>query len=171
MSDMSELEAFESNLDAHVRWVRESARAPSAWERARAHYGVPPGIAPVTGAAPAAQVRAVLQAVVLRAAHHLESLQAHADPARLDALWARLGQLVEHETKAYEQSTGGAAPAGGRLGGLFANATAHVGKEPWAGMEWSQQITVLCRACGAAQAESRESKCRYCSGDLFKRRG
>ncbi len=167
---MSELDAFESNLDAHVRWVRESARDPAAWEQAPSHYGVPPGIAPLTGPAPVAPVRAVLQAIVLRAAHHLESLQAHADPTRLDALWTRLGELVEREAHEYQQAVGPAAPAPSRLGGIFANATASVGKEPWAGMQWSNQITVLCRSCGAAQAESRETKCRYCGGDLFRRR-
>lgn len=160
------LDEFEANLNQHLQYVRESARDPAAWERARAHYGVPAGIAPVIGKAPAAQVKAVLQKVVVSAATHLESIQAHEDPARVDALWTRLGRIVDEEMKAY------AAPsAGAGLGSIFQNATANVGKEPWAGMKWDEQIVLLCKSCGASQQKTRDFKCTFCSGDLFRRPG
>lgn len=167
-----ELDELEATLEQHLRFVRERARAASAWGEVVQFYGLDPGAhAGGFGAVSADQLRAAVQAVVLRAARYLETLErAGADPARVEALWSRLGALAQTECTAH--AGGGAAPKRDLgLGSIFKNATASVGQHPWDGLTYETTLTLICKTCGAAQRKSRDFRCAYCRGDLFRRKG
>ncbi len=158
--------ALEAHLDAHVSYVRGAAKNPGSWPDVQRHYGLPVEPAPF-GAVSAAQVHAVMQAIVLGAARQLETTSA--PPTELERLWQRLGRLAADEANAQAATVAPKSNLG--LGGIFANATAHVGKEWWAGMKYDHVLMAICRTCGAAQEKPRDFKCSYCGGALFGKPG
>jgi hypothetical protein len=91
------------------------------------------------------------------------------DPAKVNALWTRLAELVDRETGAPPNAPPPAAGLG--LGSIFQNATASVGKEPWAGMTYSNRLTLICKNCGSPQQKPRDFQCVYCGGPLFRHPG
>lgn len=154
---------IEATLEQHLAWVRDRARDKASWPAVQQHYGLPPTPIAFGGVTPK-HVQDVVQQIVRLAATQLDALGTQADPARVEALWNRLAQVTEHEAKAHQ------ARAAGNLGQIFQNATANVDFWQQKQEGWSLQLTLICKSCGAAQQKTRDFKCSYCSGDLFRRR-
>jgi hypothetical protein len=164
------LQQFEATLEQHVRFVREGARTPEAWKAVAAFYGLPPP-ASASGPVSVPEMVAALLALVLQAARHLETIPVDEDDQeRVEALWNRLVGLVDDEGQAYEASL---APRAAKLGlaSIFENATASVGKHAWSNWKMDRRLVLLCKTCGAAQEKTRDFRCSYCRGDLFRRGG
>jgi len=114
--------------------------------------------------APAAEVAARVNALVLAAARELDALVGTAPAARLNDAWDRLSRM------ALEARQADARPRKpSRLGNLFANATANAADSPFANVKWERRILVLCTSCGAPQQTPRDFKCAYCGGDVYRR--
>lgn len=166
------LHALDETLDAHVRYVLESAGVPATWVTACQYYGlVVQGRS--AGAATVDEVADALRIVALRAATELERAQREdpeLDEDRVERLWDRLARLVPTEAEVYRARitprTGGLG-----LGSIFENAQASVGKHWWSEMKFEARITLICKVCGAPQQKSRDFTCVYCGGDLFRRGG
>lgn len=154
--------ALEEQLEAHLTYVRAAAKSPARWPEVQRHYGLPVEAAPFGVVSPT-QLHAVVQAIVLGAARQLETITA--PHAELERLWQRLGRLAADEANAHAAASSPKSNLG--LGSIFAHATAHVGKEWWAGMKYDYNLVALCRQCGAAQEKARDFKCGYCGGPLF----
>jgi hypothetical protein len=109
-------------------------------------------------------VRAAVRVVARNAAVRLEELQYRtADPGRVRRFWDRLGRLADEEAERQRQA--GAA----RLGQVFANAAENV--DFWKGQwEGKNVVVLLCKTCGAPQEKTRDFRCGYCGGELFRRR-
>jgi len=75
-----------------------------------------------------------------------------------------LARLAEEEAERHRQA------ASGRLGQIFSNAAENV--DYWKSqMEGAKQVLVLlCKTCGAPQEKTRDFRCGYCGGELFRRR-
>jgi ribosomal protein L37E len=157
------LDALDQILEAHLAFVRDAARTPVRWPDVQRHYGLHVEAAPF-GAVSATQVHAVVQAIVLGVAREVEKLGA--SDADCSVMWTRLGRLAIDEASAHADSIKPKTNNLG-LGNIFANATAQVGKEWWAGMKYDEKIVALCRSCGAAQERTRDFKCAYCGGAMF----
>lgn len=170
MSDR--LYAIDETLDAHVRYVHESALVPGTWVEACRFYGlVIQGRS--AGAATVDEVANALRVVALRAATELERVQLEVedlDEDRVERLWDRLACLVPKEAEVYRARI---TPRSGGLGlgAIFENAQASVGKHWWSEMKFEARITLICKTCGAPQQKSRDFTCAYCGGDLFRRGG
>ncbi len=160
------ISALEAQLDEHLAYVREAAKTPARWPDVQRHYGVPVEPAPFGVVSPT-QVHTVVQAIVLAAARQLDAMAAPTPD--LEWLWQRLGRLAADEANAHRAATAPKSSLG--VGGIFANATAHVGKEWWANMKYEHTLVALCRTCGAAQEKARDFKCSYCGGALFGKPG
>jgi len=156
------LAQIEETLEQHLAWVRDRARDKAAWPAVQQHYGLPPTPIAFGGVTPD-HVRAVVQQLVRLAATQLDALGTTVAPARIEALWNRLAELADTEAKQQ------ASRASGSLGHIFQNATANVDFWQQKHEGWSLQLTLICKSCGAAQQKTRDFKCSYCSGDLFRR--
>lgn len=166
---MDPLFAIDETLDAHVRYVHESALVPSAWVEACRYYGL---VIQGRSAGPATvdEVANALRVVMVRAAAELERVQAafDEDDDRVQRLWDRLAGLIPKEAEVYKARI---TPKAGGLGlaGIFENAQASVGKHWWSDMKFDLRITLICKTCGAPQQKTRDFVCAYCGGDLFRR--
>src|SRR5262245_46666938 len=104
---MDALTTIAENIDAHVRYVHESALVPSAWVEACRYYGLTiQGRS--AGAATVDEVAEALRVVMVRAAAELERTQASLAASagvgvvdeRVERLWDRLAGLVPKEAEA-----------------------------------------------------------------------
>lgn len=166
------LHAIDETLDAHVRYVHESALVPGTWVTACQYYGlVIRGRS--AGAATVDEVADALRIVALRAATELERIQNEdpdVDSDRIERLWDRVACLVPKEAEVYEARITPKKPGLG-LNAIFENAQASVGKHWWSDMKFDARITLICKSCGAPQQKTRDFICAYCGGDLFRRGG
>lgn len=167
---MDPLFAIDETLDAHVRYVHESALVPSAWVEACRFYGIRiQGRS--AGPATVEEVADALKVIIVRAAAELERVQEmleDAEDERVERLWDRLAGLIPKEAEVYKARI---APksSGLGLGSIFENAQASVGKHWWSDMKFDLRVTLICRTCGAPQQKTRNFECVYCGGDLFRR--
>jgi hypothetical protein len=158
----AELEAV---LDRELAFVRAAARRPGGFKEVLARYGN--GSAPATAPATptVAQLRTVVNALVLQCAAALEQAP---DGRAAVALWQRLTRIVDEEGRAYEELAGAEKPRSKLLGNILQNATASVNDEFWTRFKWSERLVALCKTCGAPQQKARGYRCRYCGGDMFR---
>jgi hypothetical protein len=157
----AKLEELGRALDEALEWIR--ARANKAgWPEVQKKYGL--AVTPIAfGGVTPDHMRAVVRALTREVAGRLDAIQRQEDVAAVQAFWNRLVVLAEQE--AARQKAG----AAGRLGGVFTHAAENVDfwKEQMEGMK--NVVVLLCKNCGAAQEQTRNFKCAYCDGDLFRR--
>ena len=159
---VDELEELGRALEGELEWIR-ARRTKAAWPEVQARLGMEKKPIAFGGVTPE-HVRAAVRVIARNAALRLEELQYRADPARVGALWDRLARLADEEAERHRQETSA------RLGQVFANAAENV--DFWKRqMEGAKHVLVLlCKTCGAPQERTRDFRCGYCGGELFRRR-
>ena len=160
-----QLDAIVANLEQHLVWVRAQAKDKKAWPAVQQHYGL--AVTPIAfGGVTGPHIKAVVQQLVKQAAAQLDGVSGE-DPERTSRLWDHLAGLAEREATAHTA----AATAGAGLGQIFQNATAHVDFWQEKMGDWRKPVTLICKNCGASQQKTRDFKCTFCGGDLFRRTG
>lgn len=158
----NELEELERALEGELEWIRARTNK-AAWPEVQTHCGLQKTPIAFGGVTPE-HMRAVVRVIARNAAVRLEELQYRADGERVRALWDRLGRLADEEAERHRRG------ASARLGQVFANATENVDfwKDQWQGAK--NVLVLLCKNCGAPQEKTRDFRCGYCGGELFRRR-
>lgn len=158
------IDELEATLDRELAIVRQEARVDGGWARVLERYQIqalPPKAKPT-----AQQVRVVVNGLVMQCALALD--QTGDKGPRALALWQRLCRTVEEEGRAHQEFLGPAKPKSKLLGNIMANATASVNEEFWTQFKWNERIVALCKTCGAPQQKSRDYRCKYCGGEMFR---
>jgi hypothetical protein len=154
---------LEATLERELSLVRAAARRPDGWRDVLERYRI--AAAPPPGPPTVAQLRLVVNALVLQCAAALEQAP---DGKSALALWQRLTRVVDEEGRAHAEWLGPPWPPSQLLGNILRNATASVHDELWARFQWSERLVALCKTCGAPQQKARDYRCRYCGGDMFR---
>lgn len=157
----AELEELELALEGELEWIR-ARRTKAAWPEVQARLGLEQKPIAFGGVTPE-HVRAAVRLLARNAALRLEELQHRVERARASALWDRLARLADEEAERHRQASGA------RLGQVFANAAENVDfwKSQWDGAK--NVLVLLCKTCGAPQEKTRDYRCGYCGGELFRR--